>query len=118
MGLMLVAALGAGYSFVAAIGAASAAGSDTQQVEWWRVLGFLMFTGLFLLLAFWPRRYPGLWELVIVDKAVLTIIEASLIRNQAVNALSSAIADGILTVVLIAAYFLSQGYSSWRRKHG
>jgi hypothetical protein len=68
-----------------------------------------MFTGIFVLLAFWPRRYPGLWELVILNKAALTIVEALLIRNNATNALSAAVADGILTIVLIAAYILRLG---------
>jgi hypothetical protein len=105
-GLLLLAALGACYACIAAIGAATAASPATQQVEWWRVFGLLMFTGIFVLLAFWPRRYPGLWELVILNKAALTIVEALLIRNNATNAMSAAVADGILTVVLIVAYIL------------
>ncbi len=112
-GLLLLAALGAGYACIAAIGAATTASPATQQVEWWRVFGLLMFTGIFVLLAFWPRRHPGLWELVILNKAALTIVEALLIRNSATNAMSAAVADGILTIVLIAAYILSRGYTSW-----
>ena len=113
--LMLVAALGALYALITSIGVAAASGPDTQQVEWWRVFGFLMFTGLFVLLAFWPRRYPGLWELLILDKAALTVVEAVLIKNNAADAVTTAEADGILTVILLAAYLLSRGYRSWRR---
>ncbi len=112
---MLVAAAAALYAFVAGIGVALGSGPDTQQVQWWRELGYAMFTGVFILLAFWPRSYPGLWELVIADKAVLTVVEVVLAGNDAANAVASAAADGILTVVLIAAYLLSRGYSSWRR---
>jgi hypothetical protein len=112
--LMLVAALGALYALITSIGVAAASGPDTQQVEWWRVFGFLMFTGLFVLLAFWPRRYPGLWELLILDKAALTVVEAVLIKNNAADAVTTAEADGILTVILLAAYLLSRGYRSWR----
>ena len=115
LALMLAASLAALYAFVKAIGIATGAGPQTQQVEWWRVLGFLMFTGLFALLAFGPRRYPGLWELVILDKAALTVVELGLIGNQAANAASSAIADGILTVILLAAYVLTSGWRSWKR---
>ena len=113
--LMLVAALGALYALITSIGVAAASGPDTQQVEWWRVFGFLMFTGLFVLLALWPRRYPGLWELLILDKAALTVVEAVLIKNNAADAVTTAEADGILTVILLAAYLLSRGYRSWRR---
>ena len=113
MGLMLFAALAAGYAFIAAIGVATSAGAATQQVEWWRAFGFLMFASIFVLLAIWPHRYPGLWEIVIVNKAALTLVQVLLIGNNAENALSAAVADGILTIILIAAYILSKGYTSW-----
>ena len=113
--LMLVAAVGALYAFVTSIGSAAASGPGTQQVEWWRVFGFLMFAGLFVMLAFWPRRYPGLWELLIVDKAALTVVEVVLIRNNAADAVTTAEADGILTILLVVSYLLSKGYRSWRK---
>ncbi len=69
LGLMLVSALGALYALATAIGATSAAGPATQQVEAWRALGYLMFAAIFVLLGLWPRRYPYLWEVVIVNKA-------------------------------------------------
>ena len=37
-----------------------------------------------------------------------------LIGKGAVDAQSSALVDGILTVLLVAAYLLSRGYASWR----
>jgi cell division protein FtsW (lipid II flippase) len=114
MVLMLLAALGALYSFITAVGTASSAGPDTQQVEWWRALGFLMFASLFALLAFWPRRYPYLWEILILNKAALTIVMVLLAQNNAANAGTAAVADGILTIILLAAYLLSKGYLSWR----
>src|SRR6516164_7639320 len=73
--LMLVSALGALYAFFTAIGAVQAAGPATQQVETWRMFGFLMFAGVFVLLGLWPRRLPGLWELTIANKVGLTIVE-------------------------------------------
>lgn len=117
MGLMLLCAIGAFIGFIGSIADAASAGSATQQVETWRALGFTLFTGLFVLLAFWPRQYPLLWELVILNKAALSIIEATLISNHAVNAASSAVIDGILTLILVAAYLLSRGYLSWRSPH-
>jgi cell division protein FtsW (lipid II flippase) len=114
MVLMLVAALGALFSFITAVGTASSAGPDTQQVEWWRALGYLFFAFLFTLLAFWPRRYPFLWEIIILNKAVLTIVMIMLIQNNAANAATAAVADGILTIILLAAYLLGKGYLSWR----
>jgi uncharacterized transporter YbjL len=112
-GLMLVSALGALYAFTTSIAAVQAAGPATQQVETWRMFGFLMFAGVFVLLGVWPRRLPGLWELTIANKIGLTVMEALLIRNHAVGAQFAAISDGILSAVLIAAYLLSRGYTAW-----
>jgi hypothetical protein len=110
---MLVSALGALYAFFTAIGAVQAAGPATQQVETWRMFGFLMFAGVFVLLGVWPRRLPGLWELTIANKVGLTIVEVALIGNQAVGAQFTAVSDGILSVFLIAAFLLSRGYTAW-----
>jgi uncharacterized transporter YbjL len=112
--LMLVSALGALYAFITAIGAVQTAGPATQQVETWRMFGFLMFAGVFILLGVWPRRLPGLWELTIANKVGLTIAEALLIRNNAAGARFTAISDGILSAFLVAAYLLSRGYTAWR----
>jgi hypothetical protein len=110
---MLVSALGALYAFFTAIGAVQTAGPATRQVETWRMFGFLMFAGVFVLLGVWPRRLPGLWELTIANKVGLTIAEVALIGNQAVGAQFTAISDGVLSVFLIGAYLLSRGYTAW-----
>lgn len=115
-GLMLLVAVGALYGFVTSIGLVVAAGPATQQVEAWRMMGFLMFAGIFVLLALWPRRYPYLWELLIVNKAALTVVEALLIPLHAADAQTTAIVDAIVTVLIIAAYILSRGYTSWTRR--
>jgi hypothetical protein len=115
MVLMLIAALGALYAFVTSIGVALAADPETQQVEWWRVFGFLLFAALFVMLAFWPRQYPGLWELILLDKTALTIVEFGLIGNNAANAASTATVDAVLVIIIFAAYLLSKGYKSWRK---
>ena len=54
-GLMLLAAIGAFISFVTSINSVATASPATQVVEIWRMYGFLVFTGLYVLLAFWPR---------------------------------------------------------------
>lgn len=113
-GLMLVCALAAGYAFVTAIPAAQEAGPEVQQVETWRVFGYAFFACVFILLAVWPRRYPGLWEVLIINKAALTIAQWVLSGQGAEGAALGAISDLVLTVLLIAAYLLSRGYVSWR----
>jgi hypothetical protein len=40
------------------------------------MLGFLVFAGIFALLAFQPRTLPGLWELSILHKAGMALLAA------------------------------------------
>lgn len=112
---MIIVALGALYAFVTSISVALSANLETQQVEWWRVFGFLFFSVLFLLLGLRPRSYPGIWELVILDKLILTVTEYILAVHNATNAYSAMGADAILVVFILISYFLSKGYLNWYR---
>lgn len=113
--LMLLAAVGAFFAFVSSISNVATAGPATQVVEIWRMYGFVVFTGLYVLLAFWPRRYPGVWELAILDKAALSITGLVLLGRGVVDAQTILIADGILAVITIIAYGLAKGYTGWAR---
>jgi hypothetical protein len=68
-GLMLLAPVGAFFSCVTSISSVAAACPATLVVEIWRMYGFIVFIGLYVFLAFWPRHYAGIWELAILDKA-------------------------------------------------
>ena len=113
MVLLLLAALGALFSFVDAVGATMVADPETRVTESWRMYGFVVFAGLFVLLAFRPRRSPGIWELVIFHKTAVAVTAAALVRGGAEDAVTVAAADGVLAVVLITAYVPSRGYSGW-----
>ena len=98
-GLMLIAALGALFPFAgAAVGATAAAGPEAQVAEVWRMYGFPVFAGPFVLLALLPRRTPSVWELVIFHKTATAV----------------AVVDGVLAAVTVIAYFLSGGYVGWK----
>jgi hypothetical protein len=88
------------------------AGPATQVVEIWRAYGYLVFAGLFVLLAFWPRRYPSVWERAICHKVALTISAPTLIAG-AVGAGTIVVADGLVAVFLIVSYVLAREYASW-----
>ena len=117
MVLMLLAAFGALSAFLGSIGTATAAGSDTVVAETWRMYGFAVFAGLFVLLALRPRHYAGVWELVIFHKGAVSIT-AALAGGEATGAPTVAVVDGILAAVIIAAYFLARGYTGWTRLRG
>lgn len=113
MVLMLLAFAGAFLSFLNGIGESIAASSATQVVEFWRTYGFGLFSGLFLLLAFFPRRYPGIWELVILNKAALTLTGLILLGHSIKDASIILLFDGTLVLITVLAYVLTRGYSGW-----
>ncbi|MBF9234959.1 hypothetical protein [Microvirga alba] len=113
MGLCAVAALSAFVSAIPAVGTAAASG---KIVEAWRCLGFFLFAGLFALLAIYPRRLPGLWELVFLHKAGMAIFAVSILGTAALDAPVTAIADGILALLTLVSYVLARGYEAWRFK--
>jgi hypothetical protein len=114
MVLMLLSAVGAVFSFVFSIGPALGASPETQVVEVWRSYGYLVFAGLFVLLAIWPRHYPGVWELAIFHKGALTITALTLISG-ALDTASIVLFDGLVAVFLIVSYVLTRAYTSWTR---
>ncbi len=74
--LLLLAALGALFSFGDAVGTTMVADPETRVTGSWRMYGYLVFAGLFVLLAFRPRRSPGVWELVIFHKTAVAVTAA------------------------------------------
>lgn len=97
---------------VGALPTLGATGPDTLIVETWRIAGLGVFASLFASLAYRPHRYPGVWELVIVHKLVLTLVAVTAAPGTT-DAGVTAIVDGTLTAVLVAAYLLCRG---WRAR--
>ncbi|MFR9780843.1 hypothetical protein ACL02O_33000 [Micromonospora sp. MS34] len=110
--LLVLAASGAVAAVAGAVGAVADAGPATQMVETWRMLGFVVFAGVFLLLAYRPRLYAGIWELAILNKLGLTLAALSL-GSGTDGAGAALIADGAITFILLAAYVLSRGWTAW-----
>jgi hypothetical protein len=110
--LLLLAAIGAVFAVVGAIEAVANATPATRMVETWRMLGFGAFAGMFFLLAYRPRMYAGIWELAILNKLGLTVF-AFAYGSQVDGAGTALVADGAITVMLLAAYGLSRGWRAW-----
>jgi hypothetical protein len=88
------------------------AGPEASMVETWRLAGLATFAGLFALLAYRPRHYPGVWELVILNKLILTLAALASAPGTR-NAGEVAVADGALSVALVVAYLLCRGWQAW-----
>lgn len=79
---LILAALGAFFFFVDAIGATLVADPGARVTESWRMYGFLVFAGLFVLLALRPRRSPCVWELVVFHKTAVAVTAAMFVRTR------------------------------------
>jgi hypothetical protein len=85
---------------------------DKPLAEIRQFSSFVLFGGLFALLAYRPLHYAGIWDQVIVNKLAL-IIRALTYASDADKTGGVALVDGILPVVPLAAYVLSRGCRAW-----
>jgi hypothetical protein len=112
--LMVLAALGAIFAFISSLESVRATSANTVWVETWRMFGFLVFAGLFAVLALRPRHSAGVWELVLFHKLAMIVTALSL--SGAGEAGMSGIVDAVLVGFLIIAYLCARGWLSWRNR--
>ncbi|MBQ2263686.1 MAG: hypothetical protein II336_20270 [Loktanella sp.] len=94
---------------------------DRLIVGTWQILGFAVFAGLFALLAIWPRRMPGLWELILLHKVGVTLMNIGFIETvsgpmPSDNPTAVVMIDGTLVAITLLAYVLAQGWRPWFTK--
>jgi hypothetical protein len=111
MGLLAASTLAA---FASSVLAYPSAPPDRAIVEAWRMLTYPVFGGLFVLLAWFPRRTPGLWELVFYQKAGVAIFLAVFAKAAAGQPMVVAV-DGSLAGVILVCYGLTEGWRAWLR---
>ncbi|MDI5975598.1 hypothetical protein [Amycolatopsis magusensis] len=104
-----VATLGA---FATGIPLVLDAADEHVLTEFWRTTAYLVFAGLFTLLAVAPRKQRGLWELILVHKIAVTGFALIVIDKPA--AVLTAAIDGVLVLTVVAAYVLCRGWRAWR----
>lgn len=115
MGLAAASAIGAAAS---AIPVVTGAPAPTLMGETWRLYGFLTFAGLFALLGWRPLSYPWLWEIVILNKLLLTVTAGGYAAGvfgpgDVDGAVAALVWDGGLTIALLAAYTAGRGWQAW-----
>lgn len=111
-GLMWLAALGALGAFAGSLTAVRQAGPDSVWLETWRMFGFAVFAGLFALVAWRPRRNPGVWELAFGHKLAMTV--AALFLAPAPEARAAGLVDAGLAGLIAVAYICTRGWQAWR----
>jgi hypothetical protein len=88
-------------------GFATAASSDAGRfTEMWRIRAHIVFAGLWAVIAVQPRRQWGIWELLFVQKAAITIF--ALLNPGLVGAALSTAVDGWLVLSTALAFVLSR----------
>jgi hypothetical protein len=75
------------------------------------MLGFLVFAGMFALLAIRPRSTPGVWELAFGHKAAMAV--AAVILAGAHEATSAGPIDAFLALAILTSYLCMRGWESW-----
>lgn len=111
-GLMWLAALGALAAFTSGFAAVNNAAPETVWVETWRMFGFLVFTGMFVLLALRPRNSAGIWELAFFHKTAMAV--SALFLSGAKEAAMAGTIDAVLAVIIAIAYILTRGWMAWQ----
>ncbi|NES28739.1 hypothetical protein GCE86_20730 [Micromonospora terminaliae] len=115
--LLWLAAVGALAAALGAYGTVADAEPAVKVVETWRAYGFLVFAGLFALLAVRPRGYRGVWPLVIFHKLAMTVTALVYTRNAAIEGTGTVlIVDGALSVLLVLALVLCRGWVAEPRR--
>ncbi len=115
IGRILFALLSAStlVAFADGIGIARAADPDTFFMQWWRTLAYLVFAAIFALLAARPRSTPGMFEIVLFQKVVITVI--GYLNITVAEAPRDASVDLYLVLVMVPAWILCRGWVSWKK---
>ncbi|MFE6977838.1 hypothetical protein [Streptomyces sp. NPDC057682] len=107
--LLAIATVGAVGAAIAQIQVVFDAGGATKVVETWRLYGFVVFAGLFALLAARPLGNLAVWLLVITNKLALTLTAVAYEAHGGIVDTGTIIGwDGGLTVLLLAAFAASR----------
>ncbi|SCE68812.1 hypothetical protein GA0074695_0318 [Micromonospora viridifaciens] len=107
--LLIIATVSAVGAAVTQIQVVFDAGGATKVVETWRLYGFVVFAGLFALLAVRPLGNLTVWLLVIMNKLALTVTGLAYQAHGGIADTGPIITwDGGLTVLLLAAFAVSR----------
>ena len=110
--LMLAAGIGAVGAAMSGLASMDAVTSDRLWIELWRNLGFLVFAGLFGLVAWKPAETPVVWEILFLHKAGLAV--AAAILPAVPEAHDAGVVDLGLAIMIVTAWVLTRGWKSWR----
>ena len=89
-----------------------AAGPDRIWIETWRTFAYVVFGGLFAILAWRPRQSPGIWELVFAHKTAVVLYGLTL--GDVPEARAAIAVDTFLVLLIAVGWWLTRGWESWK----
>lgn len=111
--LLALCALSTAVAFVDGVTRVAAAPAEWVLTEFWRTAAYLVFAGMWALLAARPRSQRGMWELIVLHKVLVTV-QALLVLDLP-GAARTAWVDGALVAATFTAWVLCRGWLTWRR---
>jgi Na+-driven multidrug efflux pump len=110
--LLWVATAAALLAAVAAVSGVSEAANEIKILLVWQLLGYVVFAGLFALLALQPHGQLPIWGLVVFNKAALAVIGVIFLTQGGVAGADQLVVwDGALVVILVLAFVFSRSRS-------
>ncbi|MEU8038389.1 hypothetical protein [Streptosporangium sp. NPDC049078] len=110
--LMAVNAVAALVAFAGGIMITANVSDDRLVTEAWRTLAYIVFAGIWAILAVAPRRQWGLWELLLFQKGAITVY--CFVMWDKPDAMQTAFIDLFVVATTAVAYVLCRGWTSWR----
>ncbi|WP_440098866.1 hypothetical protein [Streptosporangium sp. H16] len=110
--LMALNAVATLVAFAGGVMIMTSVSDDRVITEAWRTFAYIVFAGLWAILAVAPRRQWGLWELLLLQKSAITVYSFAMWDMP--DASSTALIDLAVTVTTAAAYVLCRGWYAWR----
>lgn len=112
-GLLILCAVATLAAFAQGISIMTTVAPERLMSEAWRTFAYLVFVGLFLMIAAAPRSQRGAWELVAGHKIAITVF--GIAAGATPDARTTWTIDLGLVLVTAAAYVLCRGWYGWRR---
>jgi hypothetical protein len=110
LALCAVATLGA---FALGIQILTEVSDERLITEAWRTFAYIVFAGMWTMLAVAPRAQRGLWELLLFQKIAITVF--AFVVNDVPDAQMTFVIDLSVVVATLLAYVLCRGWYGWRR---
>jgi hypothetical protein len=110
--LLAVCAIATLGAFAQGIQLIADASDDDLITQAWRTFAYLVFAGLWGMLAWAPRQQRGMWEMLFVHKIAITVFALAVIDKP--TAVQHVVIDGTVVVATAVAYVLCRGWYTWR----